>query len=172
MKIFLVGFMGCGKSSLGGEVARRAGLGFLDTDREAERIAGASIPEIFRTRGEEWFRELECHIIEGLPEGEDDIVVALGGGAVCREGVMEMLSEAGTTVYLKMSSESLFFRLAATERTKRPKIAGMDDAQLRDFIETSLAVRERFYELADIILECDPLTDEQIIEQILNLVKQ
>jgi shikimate kinase len=137
---------------------------FVDTDREIERIAGASIPEIFATRGEEWFRGLEREVIAGLGALDDNVVVALGGGAACGEGVMERLRELGTVVYLKMSPESLVKRIGQKGRDKRPKISGMNDEQLLYYINKTLPEREIYYNKANFVVDCEAVSDERIVE--------
>jgi shikimate kinase len=162
-KIFLTGFMGCGKSSFGRRLAIQLERDFVDTDREIERIAGASIAEIFATRGEEWFRELERQVIDELDALGNNTVVALGGGTPCQEGVMEQLREMGTTLYLKMSPERLVGRMGQKGRDKRPKIRGMNDEQLLAYINKVLPEREIFYNKANFVVDCDVVSDERIV---------
>jgi shikimate kinase len=162
-KIFLTGFMGSGKSSFGRRLAIQTGRDFVDTDREIERIAGASIVDIFATHGEEWFRRLENQVIDGLSVLDDNTIVALGGGATCRDGVMEMLRDMGTTVYLKMSPERLVKRIGEKARDKRPKIKGMNDEQLLAYINKTLPEREIYYNKANFVVDCDVVSDERIV---------
>lgn len=171
MKIFLVGFMGCGKSHFGKRLAIQSGWDFLDTDREIERRAGLSIPEIFERHGEQRFRELERQTIGELAAIKRDTVVALGGGAVCCEGTMEMLNGAGLTVYLKMSPERLVARIDKKGRDKRPKIKGMDDGQLLSFVEKLLPEREKYYNKATFVLDCEGVADERIVGLLLRQVE-
>jgi shikimate kinase len=151
--------MGCGKSSFGRRLAAELGCELVDTDREIERRAGMTIAEIFDIRGEQAFRELESEVIADAAGSEEDVVVALGGGAVCREGVMEMLAEAGETIYIKRPTARLVQRLSPVGRAKRPKIAGMGDAELTSFIEKTLPEREKFYNRANFVLDCGDASD-------------
>ena len=82
MKIFLIGYMGCGKSSLGRRLAKRAGMRFVDMDSEIEQCEGASISDIFRFEGEDYFRRKERELIESLAGEGDDMVISTGGGAL------------------------------------------------------------------------------------------
>jgi shikimate kinase len=152
--VFLVGFMGCGKSSFGRRLAGELRRRMVDTDNEIERRAGMTIVEIFERHGEEAFRALESEVIGDVATSDSDVVVALGGGAVCRPGVMERLGEAGETVYLKTPTEKLVRRLSAVGRARRPKIAGMGDAELVAYIEKTLPSREVFYNRANFVLDC------------------
>ena len=81
MKIFLIGYMGCGKSSLGRRLAKRAGMRFVDMDSEIEQREGASISDIFSFEGEDYFRRKERELIESLAGEGDDMVISTGGGA-------------------------------------------------------------------------------------------
>jgi shikimate kinase len=153
-RVFLVGFMGSGKSSFARRLAASLRLRMIDTDREIELRAGMTIAEIFERQGEEAFRALESRVISDTVAVEGDIVVALGGGAVCHEGVMERLAEAGTTVYLKTPTSKLVRRLSAVGRARRPKIAGMSDVELAAYIEKTLPAREIFYNRATFVLDC------------------
>jgi shikimate kinase len=171
-KIFLVGFMGCGKSSLGKRLARRSGWEFTDIDREVEGRAGGSVAEIFAERGEDGFRELEGEVVRDVAADERQLVVALGGGAVCSTGVMEALREAGTVVYLKRSPEVLVARMSDVGRARRPKIAGMDDAELLAYIEKILPEREKQYNKANFVVDCDTLGDEAVLRLLLHNIEE
>jgi shikimate kinase len=151
--------MGCGKSSFGRRLAAELRWNLVDTDHEIESRAGMTIAEIFATQGEEAFRALERQVIDEAASSEENTVVALGGGAVCRPGVMELLSDAGETIYLKMSAAKLVKRLSAVGRAKRPKIAGMGDAELTSFIEKTMPEREKFYNRANFVLDCGDASD-------------
>ena len=172
-RLFLTGFMGCGKSTFGRRLARAAGAGwdFLDTDHEIERRAGMTVSEIFANGGEEAFRELERQVIAEAAASERDIIVALGGGSVCREGMMEMLAAAGTTVYLKTSPARLVRRMSERGRAKRPKIAGMSDEELLAYIEKTLPDREKYYNMATFVLDCGKLSGKEVIALLLKQIE-
>lgn len=174
-RVFLVGFMGSGKSSFGRRLAAHTGWDFVDTDAEIEQRAGMSVSEIFSTRGEQFFRELEEEVIGEITVGTPTAattamkttVFALGGGAVCRDGAMEHINASGTTFYLRMPPDRLVKRMSEHGRARRPKIAGMNDAQLLAYIQKTLPEREKFYKMANFVVECGGRTDAQILEQIL-----
>ncbi len=166
-RVFLTGFMGSGKSSLGRRLATELRWQLIDTDSEIERRAGMTIPEIFEQQGEEAFRKLESQVIADAATSENNTVVALGGGAVCREGAMEMLADAGETIYLKMSPARLVGRMSPVGRAKRPKIAGMGDAELTAFIEKTLPERENFYNRATFVLDCGDASDGELLRRMM-----
>ena len=106
MLLFLIGYMGCGKSSIGRPLAKRLGLKFVDMDTEIERRCGVSVQQFFADRGEEAFRRLERELLRELTSAEDT-VVATGGGVPCFFDNMELMNGAGVTVYFKLAPEKL-----------------------------------------------------------------
>ena len=143
MKIFLIGYMGSGKSTAGKKLASKLGLTFLDLDDYIESEYGKTIPEIFEKEGEEKFRELE-HLYLKKVLSFDNIVISLGGGTPCFYNHMELLNNSGLTVYLKMSVDALATRLVNAKK-KRPLIQDMSEFDLKNFISTNLSKREPFY---------------------------
>ena len=142
-RIFLIGFMGSGKSTLGAQLARRIGYQFLDMDQLIEETAEMSIPEIFDEHGEEVFRKWEHDILLELCQLEK-LVVSTGGGVPCHSGNMDLMNSHGSTIYLKMSPETLLARLIRS-RTERPLIKGKSEPELLDYIKSLLENREEFY---------------------------
>lgn len=149
--IFLIGFMGSGKTHWGRVVAERLGCLFLDLDAFIEANEGRAISEIFAASGEKGFRVLERDYLlrlAALPPA----VVATGGGTPCFFDNMDWMKAHGVTIYLKTSPEILFERLK-NERAQRPLLKDLDDEALRAFIRERLAVREHFYRYADFVWE-------------------
>lgn len=165
MTIFLIGYMGCGKSSVGAAVARRTGFRFVDMDRELEREAGCSVAEIFSRCGEEGFRAMERELVERLAAAEGDTIVATGGGAPCFGDNMERMNAAGVTVYFKMSPQKLAARLKPG-RARRPLIRDLDDAALEAYVATNLERREKWYGQARVVIDCDGVGDGYIVEHV------
>ena len=129
-RLFLTGYRGTGKSTVGRIVADRLGLSAVDSDDAIEAAAGMPIAEIFADRGEPAFRDLEERVVAGLCE-RDNLVVALGGGAVLRESTRERLTASGPIVWLTASAETLAARLAAdaASETRRPALTGLAPAE-------------------------------------------
>ena len=144
--LFLVGYMGCGKSTLGRKLARRLGIPYADTDALVEEREGASVSDVFRYEGEQRFREVE------------------------RE-VLARMNAAGCTVYLRRSAEQIARRLSPYGRRKRPRLQGLNDEELVAFMERDMAAREPFYAQASLIVDCDLLSDEEVVECILARLK-
>lgn len=148
--IFLIGFMGSGKTHWGRILAAELGRPFVDLDAFIETNEGRTISEIFASSGEKGFRVLEREYLlrlAALPPA----VVATGGGTPCFFDNMRWMKQYGRTVYLKIPPEVLFERLKGG-RQHRPLLKNMNDDALRAFIRERLAMREPFYNLADAVL--------------------
>ncbi len=150
MIIFLIGFMGSGKSTLGKRLARKIDYRFIDMDQYLEEKEGMKVSEIFKQKGEMYFRDMEKVFLETL-ETNDNVVIATGGGAPCWGQNMDIMNRKGVTVYLKMSPGSLAIRLEKSHNI-RPLIEGLNPDLLRDYIEQKLHEREPFYNKAQCIV--------------------
>lgn len=144
--VFLIGYMGSGKTTLGRGVEARAHIAFIDLDQYIEERYGKSIKDIFKERGEDGFRLIERDCIREL-SSKKDILVACGGGTPCFFDNMEIMNSRGTTVWLDASVDILHARLKEG-RSQRPLIADFNDDELREFIVKSLEKRNPFYSLA------------------------
>lgn len=164
MIVFLVGYMGSGKSCIGQRVANHLDWKFVDMDNLIESKADLSISEIFSIKGEAWFRDLERETLQEFKD-ENNIIVATGGGVPCFGDNMEVMKQIGVTIYLKVSPENLFTRLERG-RANRPKIKGLDDVELMDFIKTTLPQREEFYDKSSFLINCNGVSEEYIATHI------
>ena len=165
--IILVGYMGCGKSTVGRKAARALEYQFLDTDSVIEEEEGMSITKLFETKGETYFREKETEFLRRLLVGPKGNIIATGGGLPMREDNPELLKELGTVIYLKPTIDTLVTRLSGDKT--RPLLQNVN---IREKVETMLAVRGPVYEaVADVVLETDGMSFYQIICKIENLVK-
>jgi shikimate kinase len=150
MRIFLTGYMGSGKSTVGRKLAALLGLNFIDLDKYIEERNFKSVPDIFSTEGEEAFREKEKIALLEVSEFED-IVIGTGGGAPCFFDNMTLMNNSGITVYLSPDKEVLATRLIKS-KTERPLIAGKTREELVEFIDMALQKREPFYLRSKIII--------------------
>lgn len=144
--VFLIGYMGCGKSTLGRALAAQTGLEFIDLDHYIEQRFHCTVSELFASRGEEGFRRAEKAMLQEVCSFEDTII-ACGGGTPCFFDNMEAMNAAGLTVWLTTPLERLLERLTRN-RAKRPILADKTDSELREFITDALRKREPFYSQA------------------------
>ncbi len=165
-RIYLLGFMGSGKTTHGKTIARMMGYDFVDMDKWIEETTGLTVPEIFNTQGEPWFREQERRAIVELSKRER-VVIATGGGAPCHGDNMELMKQSGLTIYLKLSPEALLSRLKVS-KNKRPLLEGKSEEEMRQTIKEMLHQREPFYNNADMII--DGL--ERVTERVVNAIQR
>lgn len=164
--IFLVGYMGCGKSTLGRRLARRLGVPFIDTDARVEEREGATVSDLFRYEGEQRFREIEREVLDASIAEYPSAVISTGGGLPVWGDNMARMNAAGCTVYLRRSAENIAGRLSPYGRRKRPRLQGLNDEELVAFMTRDMASREPFYSRAKLILACDSLPDDELVERI------
>jgi shikimate kinase len=167
MLVFLVGYMGAGKSTGGQHLARRLRIPFYDTDRMLEKQAACSIAEIFAQQGEAAFRAMERDVIRGLIDAdqhaESNAVVSTGGGAPCHFDTMDRMRAAGVTIYLQLPVEKLVERLEPSRKpSSRPLLSGVSRGALPAFIAEHLAEREPFYTRASMIVDGQTFESERV----------
>ena len=150
-RIFLIGFMGCGKSTVGRNLARAMNWRFIDLDTFIQDKEKRTISEIFSHEGEEAFRLMEKKALEEVATFSQ-VVVATGGGVPCYYQNLELMKKTGLTIYLKLTPKELTDRLLPA-RKSRPLIAHKTDEELLAFIEEKLAQREPFYCKASIVAD-------------------
>ena len=166
MRVYLIGYMGCGKSTVGRKVSRFAHIDFVDTDTMVEQREGATVADTITYQGEEYFRTVERVVLEDTATMENTII-STGGGLPVWGDNMERMKQLGLTVYLRRSPANIISRLSPYGRQKRPKIRGMNDEQLFEFMTTHMAEREPIYSQADVVLDCDKMADNEVIDTIL-----
>ena len=149
MRIFLTGFMGAGKTTVGRHLARRLELPFADLDREIEARAGRTVREIFETRGEPEFRRLEHESLRELCEWPG-LVAATGGGTLTRPANRRLIREAGLSVWLCPDFATIVERIGGRGKEDRPLF--QDETQAWDLYQERLAV----YRRCDLKVEVDP----------------
>ncbi len=168
--IFLVGYMGSGKSTIGRLLAENLHFQFIDLDAWIENRYHKTIRELFAEFGEAKFREIEH---KGLKELADfqDVVVATGGGAACYHQNMEWMNAHGITIYLVASVETLVGRLAAA-KAKRPLVSDKSDVDLEVFITESLHRREPFYRQAHLVVDSTSDSAEVLTARIVDEINR
>ena len=163
MKIFLIGFMGSGKTHWGRIWADHHGMAFTDLDALIEQAQHQTISAIFEEKGEAHFRELEAATLRSLTDTAG--IIACGGGAACFHNNMPWMNEHGICVYLSASPQQLLDQVMG-EREQRPLIKKLNKAELLFFIEQKLKEREPFYKQAEISLPIESLAIQSLEDYI------
>ena len=150
-KIFLLGFMGSGKSTTGKKLASHLNWSFIDLDEKIEQTTGMEIRDIFSEKGEAFFRKIESDTLKGMAS-ESNAVISTGGGTPCFGDNMDFMLRTGLTVYLRMTPARLKSRLAGTSE-HRPLLKDIGKNGLQEYITAKLAEREKWYSRAEIIVD-------------------
>lgn len=167
--VFLAGFMGSGKSTIGPELARSLNFDFVDIDDLIEENEGISIPEIFEKFGEQYFREIEKRVLNEISRSDKNIVVALGGGTLTHEENRLLVRNGGILVYLKADPEKIFERVRSKQ--DRPMLLAADGSFLNDKelfakVQSLLREREKYYLEANIIVSTSEQDVARSVEEI------
>ncbi|MEP5253684.1 MULTISPECIES: shikimate kinase [Winogradskyella] len=168
MILVLIGYMGSGKSTIGKALAKSLSYRFLDLDDYISEQESASVSEIFKTKGEIYFRKKEMTHLKAILNAEEDTVLALGGGTPCYGNNMSIITESDNvkSFYLKLSIPNLVTRLSK-EKDHRPLISHLQTKEdLTEFIGKHLFERSAYYSEADHVLVTDHKTPQEIIEAI------
>lgn len=162
MKIFLIGFMGSGKTHWGRLLAAKLKLPFRDLDTVIVEKEKKSVSEIFSGRGEEYFRYLEKQTLEEIVDEEESIILSCGGGTPCFFNNIELMKKSGKVIWLNTSIDVLKERLLK-ERVSRPLIREIDDNELKRYIIRKLSERKMYYQQADVMVNEENITLEELI---------
>ncbi len=172
MILVLIGYMGCGKSLIGNDLAAKVAYNYVDLDDYIENQEHKSIKDIFENKGEIYFRKKETLYLNEVLDTLDNTILSLGGGTPCFAGNLDVIKQHVKTkvVYLKTSLDELTDRLFK-ERNKRPLIAHIKtEEELKDFIRKHLFERSFYYNQADFNVETDKKSADQISEEIISLL--
>jgi shikimate kinase len=164
--VYIIGFMGSGKSTTGKKLAAALDWSFIDLDKKIEEHTGKLIPDLFSQYGETWFRIVEAEVLRTLLD-ETNTVISTGGGTPCHDKNLDYMLETGLTVYLKLTPGQLKNRLTGSKNV-RPLIKDLGPDDLLGFIENKLSLREKWYNRAEITVEGIDIN----ISLLLSLVKE
>ena len=162
MKIVLLGYMASGKSTIGREISKKLDMKFIDLDDYISKREKSSISEIFKVKGEIYFRRIESFYLSEILNSKDSFILSLGGGTPCYSNNMELiLNSEASSIYIKASIITLVARLTS-EKNKRPLVAELENDKLTEFVAKHLFERRFFYEQASITV----ITEDKSIEEI------
>jgi shikimate kinase len=167
MKIVLLGYMGSGKSSIGKLLAKQFSYTFVDLDEYISKKEQNSVSEIFKNKGEIYFRKKETEYLLDLLQLSESFILAVGGGTPCFGNNMTLLSKMATTIYLKTSINTLVHRLKL-KKNKRPLISHLSEEDLPEFIGKHLFERTAFYQQSKFTIVIDDKTEKEIVSEIVS----
>ena len=170
IRVFLIGYMGAGKTTLGKAFARAMGLTFVDLDWYIEERFHKTVSQIFAERGEEGFRELEKRMLHEASDFEN-VVISVGGGTPCFFDNMEYMNQVGETVFLDVDNKVLFRRLKVAKQ-QRPLLANKTDDELMAFIQEALEKRLPHYTKAKHVVNGELLENRRQIQQSVERLKE
>jgi shikimate kinase len=170
MKIILVGYMGCGKSTIARKLSKKLQIPVIDLDKTIEKNHNATVSEIFKEKGEVYFRKIEQELFSSLLTNNETAILSLGGGTPCYSNNHLLLKgDNRISIYLKGSIETLFKRLKKG-RAKRPLIADMKKKELQEFIAKHLFERSFYYNQVDHSISIDGKDSNEISAEIEKLL--
>ncbi|MEY4962708.1 MAG: Shikimate kinase [Bacteroidota bacterium] len=169
-KIILLGYMGCGKSTIAEKLSSLLQIPFVDLDKVIETKANRTISQIFESFGEVYFRKLEHDVFVELLASPDKQIIGLGGGTPCYANNHELLQGDGiTSIYLKASVTTLFNRLTYN-KSKRPIVANKSDEELQEFIAKHLFDRSYYYNQAEYKVNVDDKSIDETVADIVSIL--
>ena len=163
-RVFLIGYMGAGKTTVGKDLSKFSGFSFIDLDYYIERRYHKTVSQIFAELGEEEFRNIERKMLHEVADFEN-ILVSTGGGTPCFFDNMDFMNQNGTTIYLKVSVDELAARLELCKHT-RPVLKNRSGEELKAFVAENLEKRSPFYEQASVIFDAEKMDTEADVREI------
>ena len=151
MRIYLVGFMSSGKSTIGYQLAKNLRIPFLDTDRQVAALENATVAKIFETKGESYFRQKEQEVLHATFD-VPQLVVATGGGTPCFYDNMSQMRKFGFTFYLELSLQKIIYRITNTPK-ERPLVSGKSPEELELVVNELFDMREKYYKSAHYVVD-------------------
>ena len=169
MIISLIGYMGSGKSHISKLLSEKINFQLFDLDKVISNHYQQTIPEIFKKKGEIFFRKLEKETLESILKNENKCILSVGGGTPVYYNNMDLLNDNTITIYLRANVNTLTERLIK-QKEKRPIIAKISDEDLPEFIAKHLLERNIFYNKSQFIIDTDNKSPEVIVEEILAIL--
>ena len=160
--IYLVGFSGVGKTTIGKKLSDKKNINFIDTDEEIEKNEGSSIVDIFNFHGEKYFRELEMLTLRKI---SDHCIVSCGGGLPIFNRNMQYINEKGKSIYLKSNGKALYSRVKKNIKS-RPNLIKINHNNLLEYIEKNLVKREKIYSKAHFTIDTSDLSINEVLRKI------
>ena len=166
-KIVLIGMMGSGKSTIGALLSKKMNMNFIDVDSKIEKIEKQTVSQIFKLKGEKYFREIEVRtILSLLNSKEKELVLSLGGGSFLDEKVRKNVKNNSLSFWLNWKPSTIIKRIRKS--SKRPLIQGLNDQE----IEKMIMDRNKYYAKSNFKIDCDNHKKNEILDRIVSILKE
>ena len=165
MRIFLIGFMGSGKTHWGKILSRQTALPYFDLDEVIVASEKRTIQQLFHDKGEEYFRVKEQEVLQALAEDHENVIISTGGGTPCFFNNIDFMRQQGKVIWLNTSVDILLERLLK-QKHSRPLIKNISDSELKSYIIKKLQDRKMYYEQAHVMLHEEVITTESLLKSI------
>ena len=166
-KIVLIGMMGSGKSTIGALLSKKMNMKFIDVDSKIELIEKQTISQIFKLKGEKYFRAIEVKTILSLLDSEEkELVLSLGGGSFLDEKVRKNVKNNSLSFWLNWKPSTIIKRIRKS--TKRPLIEGLNDQE----VEEMMLERNKYYAKSNFKIDCDNHKKNEIVDKIVSILKK
>ena len=166
-KIVLVGMMGSGKSTIGALLSKKMNMKFIDLDQKIETIEKQTVSQIFKLKGEKYFRELEVETISSLLcSKEKELILSLGGGSFLDEKIRRNVKNNSLSFWLNWKPLTIIKRIRKS--SKRPLVQGLNDQE----IEKMMLDRNKYYSKSNFKIDCDNHKKNEIVDRIVSILKK
>ncbi len=165
MQLIVIGYMGSGKTTIGKLLAKKIDYDFIDLDCYISGKERSTINEIFKNKGEIYFRKVENMYLQEIINTKENYVLSVGGGTPCYANNIDLITTSSISIYLKASINTLYERLI-NEKNDRPLIKNLKNDQLKEYIAKHLFERSSYYEKATLTVSIDDKKIEEIIKEI------
>ncbi len=171
MMVYLIGMPAAGKTSIGKQLAKKANFTFLDLDEVISAKEEISIQQLFREKGESYFRETESKYLKEVSQTKENTILSLGGGTPCFYNNMDVILSSGMVFYINAPDYVIISRIIRGV-TKRPLFAGLNEDELRDKISQLVKEREPFYLKAHQKIDTKTRSKKDIVEEIFSYIQK
>jgi shikimate kinase len=169
-KVILIGYMAVGKTTIGQLLSKKTGLKHLDLDNLIEKKTNLSVSELFKQKGEIYFRRIEHEIFKEITESEENLIISTGGGTPCyADNHLLLNGKNSISIYLNASLSTILERLISEKKT-RPLVASQSEEELKEYVAKHLFERSYFYNQATFKVNIDNKTPDVIVEEILKFL--
>ncbi len=166
MKVYLIGLPGCGKSTIGRHLSKRLNIPFIDLDTAIEQRESMAVKDIFKRKGEEYFRQVESETLKRISMGLPDFIMATGGGTPLFFENMNFMNDFGSTIFLDLPTAVIAERILHADKEERPLLSQLEPDEVKEKIELLRSQRIQFYNQAMHRISADSISVEDVLTRV------